>query len=83
MAMTDLQHDLVYSDSEEIENDIAVDEIPQEERTLRTQAYDKSISDVVSMIKRGDIILDPEYQHNYVWDNTKASLLIESILRNF
>lgn len=83
MAMTDLQHDLVFSDSEEIENDIAVDEIPQEERKLRTQAYDKSISDVMSMIDRGDIILDPEYQRNYVWDNKKASLLIESILRNF
>ncbi len=82
MAMTDLQHDLVYSDSEEIENDIAVDEIPQEERKLRTQAYDKSISDVVSMIDRGDIILNPEYQRNYVWDNKKASLLIESILLN-
>lgn len=59
-----------------------IDEIPKDERKLRTQAYDKSISDIVSMIKEGDIILNPDYQRNYVWDNSKASLLIESILLN-
>ena len=47
-----------------------------------TQAYDKSISDVVAMIEAGDIVLDPDYQRSYVWDNKKASLLIESILLN-
>jgi hypothetical protein len=56
--------------------------IPQELRKLRTQAYDKSISDLITMIQTGDIILDPDYQRNYVWDNKKASLLIESILLN-
>ena len=30
--------------------------------------------------QRGDLILDPEFQRRYVWDNKKASLLIESIL---
>jgi uncharacterized protein with ParB-like and HNH nuclease domain len=34
------------------------------------------------MIEAGEIILDPEYQRNYVWDNKKASLLVESILLN-
>lgn len=52
------------------------------ERKLHTQAYDKSISDLISKIKNEDIILNPQYQRNYVWDNTKASLLIESILLN-
>ena len=67
--------------SEEFQED-PIDEIPRDERKLRTQAYDKSISDIVSMIKEGDIILNPDYQRNYVWDNSKASLLIESILLN-
>jgi len=58
------------------------DDIPKEQRYLRTQAYDKSISDVVAMIESEDIVLDPEYQRNYVWDNKKASLLVESILLN-
>lgn len=78
--------ELVFSDnnnlqSEEFQED-PVDEIPRDERKLRTQAYDKSISDIVSMIQEEDIILNPDYQRNYVWDNSKASLLVESILLN-
>lgn len=57
-------------------------EIPPESRTLRTQAYDKSVGDLVAMVIAGDILLDPDYQRNYVWDNPKASLLIESFLLN-
>lgn len=56
--------------------------IPKEERTLRTQAYDKSVNDLVAMIKSGDLILDPDYQRNYVWDRKRASLLVESIILN-
>ena len=55
-------------------------EIPKEKRFIRTQAYDKSILDLVSMVERQDIILDPEYQRNYLWNNRQASLLVESIL---
>lgn len=57
-------------------------EIPKEQRNLRTQPYDKSVSDLVAMMHNNDIILDPDYQRNYIWDNKKASLLIESILLN-
>lgn len=63
-------------------SEIDADDIPKEQRFLRTQAYDKSINDIIGMIENGDIILDPEYQRNYVWDNKKASLLVESILLN-
>ncbi|MDB2158983.1 DUF262 domain-containing protein [Clostridium butyricum] len=64
----------------EEEGEIA--EIPAEQRKLRLQAYDKSVSDLVNMIRNGDIIFSPEYQRNYIWDNRKASLLVESILLN-
>lgn len=57
-------------------------EIPKEERNLITQAYDKSVSDLVAMMRNGDIILNPDYQRNYIWDNKRASLLIESLLLN-
>jgi len=57
-------------------------EIPKEVRHLRTQSYDKSVNDLVSMIEDKDIDLDPDYQRNYLWENKKASLLIESILLN-
>ncbi|TFE01485.1 DUF262 domain-containing protein [Jeotgalibacillus salarius] len=65
-----------------IQDDEEVNEIPTELRKLRVQAYDKSVSDLVRMVREGDIILNPEYQRNYVWDNKKASLLVESILLN-
>ena len=64
------------------EDDLISDEIPKEQRNLRTQTYDKSVSDLVSMMHDEDIILDPDYQRNYIWDNKRASLLIESILLN-
>lgn len=57
-------------------------EIPHEVRKISTQAYDKSVADIVRMIEDNDINLNPEYQRNYIWDNKKSSLLIESIILN-
>jgi hypothetical protein len=65
-----------YSNEEEIT------EIPKAVRKITTQAYDKSVSDIVRMIEDKDINLNPEYQRNYVWDNKRASMLIESIILN-
>ena len=75
------QDDLQFEDQRE-DDEANIDEIPKEERRLRTQAYDKSISDIVNMIDQGDIVLDPDYQRNYIWDDKRASLLVESILLN-
>jgi len=73
--------EMEFSDSTS-EGDSTTTEIPKEVRVLRTQAYDKSVDDLVKMVAQGDIIFDPEYQRNYLWDNRKASLLVESILLN-
>jgi len=73
--------DLKFEDKSGDENLIGT-EIPKELRNLRTQTYDKSVSDLVSMMHDKDIILDPDYQRNYIWDNKRASLLVESILLN-
>ena len=76
------QEDLLI-ESEIVDSDEPTSvEIPKEVRVLRTQAYDKSVSDLIRMKKDKDIIFSPEYQRNYVWDNKKASLLVESILLN-
>lgn len=69
--------DFSIDESQELEDEII--EIPKEVRKLRTQPYDKSVSDLMGMIERGDINLRPDFQRNVVWDNKKASLLIESI----
>lgn len=73
--------DYEFADETEQE-DSQISEIPKEARILRTQAYDKSVSDIVKMIGDEDIRLDPDYQRNYIWDNKRASLLVESILLN-
>lgn len=70
--------EIAFSDTEDEE--LATTEVPKKIRILQTQAYDKSVSDLVSMIRSRDISLDPDYQRNYIWDNKKASLLVESIL---
>lgn len=71
-------------DSTEV--DEGIDDIPREKRVLQTQAYDKSVGDLISMMEtnggESDIRLDPHYQRSYIWDNKRASLLIESILLN-
>lgn len=71
--------DLIFSDGGDTQNIVV---IPQEIRKITTQAYDKSVSDLMRMIEERDIILDPEFQRNYIWDNKKASMLIESIILN-
>lgn len=54
----------------------------QGDRRLVTQPYDYSIQQLVDEISRGKIRLDIEYQRKYVWDDGKASRLIESLLLN-
>ena len=68
--------------NEELELEEEITEVPKEVRKLRTQPYDKSIIDLMGMIERHEIDLRPNYQRNSVWDNKRASLLIESIWLN-
>ena len=55
-------------------------EIPAEKRRVYADKSDRSIFELFRKFQRGDLILDPEFQRRYVWDNKKASLLIESVL---
>lgn len=71
----------IYDDDSDNDSKIPY-EIPQEVRKITTQAYDKSVSDIIRMIEDNEIKLDPDYQRNYIWDNKKSSLLIESIILN-
>lgn len=52
------------------------------QRTLEIKKYDRMIKDIISSINDNSIILTPDYQRNYLWDNKKASKLVESILLN-
>lgn len=50
------------------------------ERRLATQSLDLSIADLVARIDRQTLILQPEFQRDYVWSSAKAGQLIESVL---
>jgi hypothetical protein len=41
---------------------------------------DRSLSELHRWYKSARLIIDPEWQRNYVWDNRRASRLIESFL---
>jgi uncharacterized protein with ParB-like and HNH nuclease domain len=63
------------------------DEIPIRERRVVTQPYDLAVQSLVDQIKGGTIHLRPiserpSFQRRYVWTNTLASRLIESIILN-
>jgi len=71
------QEELILEETIEEEQPI---KIPLERRRVYADKSDRSIYELFRKFQRGDLILDPEFQRRYVWDNKKASLLIESVL---
>lgn len=71
------QEELILEETIEEEQPV---EIPPERRRVYADKSDRSIYELFRKFQRGDLILDPEFQRRYVWDNKKASLLIESVL---
>ena len=68
-------------DDEEL-TDEEILEVPKEIRRLNIETHDYPIEVLVKKIQDKDIILRPHYQRDFVWDRTKSSLLIESVLLN-
>lgn len=69
------------AEEEEVERQEALD-IARDERRLVTQPYDLSVSTLLEDISQGRLLLELEYQRDYVWDDAKASRLVESLLLN-
>lgn len=57
-----------------------VEEIENAQRLVRTDAYQMSIGEIVSMYDSREIIVDPEFQRLFRWDISQKSRLIESLL---
>ncbi len=85
---------VAMTDSDQLALDDALDELDsakdqsqplnltQDERKLITQPYDLGVRNLSDDIERGRLRLTVEYQRKYVWDQAKASRLIESLLLN-
>jgi hypothetical protein len=56
------------------------EEITSAQRLVRTDAYQMSIGEIVSMYDNREIIIDPEFQRLFRWNISQKSKLIESIL---
>jgi hypothetical protein len=52
------------------------------ERRLITQPYDLVVRTIVGQVDDRSLLVRPPYQRGYVWDDGRASRLIESLLMN-
>ncbi|MFI8645605.1 DUF262 domain-containing protein [Pseudomonas iridis] len=52
------------------------------ERKVLIQQYDYAVRTLIDMVLEEDLLLNPDYQRQYRWDDLKASRFIESILLN-
>jgi Protein of unknown function DUF262 len=59
---------------------VLTEEITKAQRLVRTDAYQMSIGEIVSMYESREIIIDPEFQRLFRWDIGQKSRLIESLL---
>lgn len=55
-------------------------EIEKAQRQVRTDAYQMSIGEIVSMYEANEIKIDPEFQRLFRWNNSQKSKLVESLL---
>lgn len=56
------------------------EEISTAQRSVRTDAYQMSLGEVVSMYENGEIVIHPEFQRLFRWNISQKSKLIESLL---
>lgn len=57
-----------------------LEEIVNAQRLVRTDAYQMSVGEIVSMYDEGDLVIDPEFQRLFRWQIGQKSKLIESLL---
>ena len=71
------EKDIIEFEDEETEVQL---NIPIEQRRVYSDQSDRSIQELYNRFLEGDLILQPDFQRYYVWDDKKASLLVESVL---
>jgi Protein of unknown function DUF262 len=72
--------DDIESDDEDLELDTS--KVKIQDRKLFVHTYDHSVKSLKEQIDDGALLLADDFQRRRVWDDTKASRLIESLLIN-
>src|SRR6266511_291680 len=77
-----LKHDTLEEDEETDEAEEAADqaEVTETVRRVYARPSDPPIKDLYDRFKDGDLVLQPGFQRYFIWDRTKSSRLIESVL---
>lgn len=57
-----------------------MNELAKERKNIKTDSYDMSVGEIISLYKDKDIKLNPAYQRLYRWDEDHKTNFIESIL---
>ena len=63
-----------------MENTQLLNELSNERKTIKTDSYEMSIGEIISLYTDGDIKLNPAYQRLFRWDDEHKTRFIESIL---
>lgn len=89
VEMSEIEHESLSPEAEDEllsgyvpELDDAPLRVAPPDRRLITQPYDLSVRTIISQIEDQSLIVRPPYQRGYVWDEGRASRLIESLLMN-
>ena len=65
---------------EPLEDDFSSVDVKPDQRMIYTEQGDPEIDSLYKKYKRGTLIIQPDFQRHFVWDTTKSSKLIESVL---
>jgi hypothetical protein len=64
---------------EDIDDDTPID-VPPDQRRVKTTKSDPPVETICGWLSRGKMNPQPDFQRYFVWNNTKSSRLIESLL---
>lgn len=65
---------------EDLQSEVSESLSDSNNRRIHTSTSDPTIKDLFDRFKDGDLVLQPDFQRYFVWDNAKSSKLIESVL---
>ncbi|WP_300394103.1 DUF262 domain-containing protein [Henriciella sp.] len=75
----ELPSDAYDANLEDSDDDDELD-LGSADRKILTQTLDERLEGLVARVRKGRLVLQPDFQRDFVWSRSKASLLIESIL---
>lgn len=58
------------------------DEIGAARKRIYRDGYDMSLGEISSLYEKGELVVNPEYQRLFRWDETRRTRFIESLLLN-